>query len=77
MAEIIVRPPVINQLAITEEGKTVIATIVAEGPQGPAGTSVNDAAKVDKSVIYYDALAQQFKADAFWTVSTLTDGGNF
>lgn len=85
MAEIIVQSPVINQLVITGEDKTVtaqtstvgIATIVAEGPQGPAGTSVNDIAKVDKSVIYYDAPAQQFKADALWTVSTLTDGGNF
>jgi hypothetical protein len=56
-----------------------VATIVAQGPQGPPGPGifVNDAAKVDKSVIYYDAGAASFKADAVWTVLSLTDGGNF
>ena len=85
MAKVVVQSPVINQVVITEEDKTIIAqapivgfaTVIAEGPQGPPGFGINDTAKVDKSVVYYDAPAQQFKADAIWTVSTLTDGGNF
>jgi hypothetical protein len=85
MAKVIVQSPVINQVVITEEDKTVlvqtpmagIATVITEGPQGPPGFGINDIAKVDASVVYYDASAQQFKADATWTVSTLTDGGNF
>jgi hypothetical protein len=48
------------------------------GPQGPSAGIVVDAdAKVDKSVIYYDASAARFKADPVWTTSTLADGGNF
>lgn len=59
-----------------------VATIVAQGPQGPQGPPgpgifVNDTAKVDKSVIYYDAGAASFRADSIWTVHSLTDGGNF
>jgi len=76
MAQVIVQSPVINTL--TAENTTVaVATIIAEGPQGPAGISIDEVAKVDKSVVYYDAPSQQFKVDANWTISTLTDGGNF
>lgn len=55
------------------------------GPQGPAGSGgsvtggiqVVDAAKVDGSVVYYDAAAATFRADATWTTDTLVDGANF
>jgi len=90
MSQIVISPSQPNQLAIEEELSTVvvelpttaIATIVTAGPQGPPGPTgggviVNDAAKVDKSVIYYDAGTASFKADALWTVLSLTDGGNF
>jgi hypothetical protein len=90
MSQIVISPAQPNQLAIEEELSTVIvelpttaiATIVAAGPQGPPGPTgggviVNDAAKVDKSVIYYDASTASFKADAIWTILSLTDGGNF
>jgi hypothetical protein len=47
------------------------------GPAGPAGLVVNDVAKVDKSVVYYDANTAMFKADNTWTTDTLVDGTNF
>jgi hypothetical protein len=85
MSEVVVQSPQINQVAITEEDNTVVvssttiamAAIVQEGPQGPPGFGINDTAKVDKSIVYYNAATQQFTADAAWTVSTITDGGNF
>jgi hypothetical protein len=49
----------------------------AIGPTGQAGLIVNESAKVNGSVVYYDANSSQFKADANWTTNTLTDGGNF
>lgn len=90
MSEVIIGSPQINQVVIEEDQNaviiqspiTAIATIVAQGPQGPQGTAgsgiaVDDAAKVDKSVVYYDASSATFKADPIWTIPTLTDGGNF
>ena len=90
MSEIFIGPPEINQIIIHEEESTVvvqsatstITTIVAQGPQGPQGTpgsgiAVDSAAKVDKSVVYYDLATASFKADATWIISSITDGGNF
>lgn len=78
------------QVVISDEKSTVqieltgssAIELIAAGPQGPpgpigSGLAVNDAAKVDKSVIYYDTETASFKADAIWTVFSLTDGGNF
>jgi hypothetical protein len=39
--------------------------------------AINDAAKVDKSIVYYDAASATYKADNIWTTSTLVDGANF
>jgi hypothetical protein len=93
MSEVIIGSPLINQVVIQEEESTVavqsatstITTIVAQGPQGPrgeqgtagSGIAVDDAAKVDKSVVYYDLATASFKADATWIISSITDGGNF
>ena len=82
---------VTNTVVVTEGGSSTVVTVpqtstvtaITEGPQGPqgipgpAGLVVNTAAKVDKSIVYYDGPTSQFKADAVWTTSTLTDGGNF
>lgn len=60
--------------------QTTVVTAITAGPQGPAGSGglvVDQTAKVDKSIVYYDAGAATFKADNIWTVITLTDGGNF
>lgn len=57
------------------------------GPVGPAGasgattlaalTDVDQASKVDGSVLVYNAGTAKFTADTTHTVVTLTDGGNF
>jgi hypothetical protein len=38
---------------------------------------VDDAAKVDKSLVYYDAATASFKADQTVTTTTIVDGANF
>jgi hypothetical protein len=79
---------VTNTVTVTENGSSTVVTVpvtstvtaITQGPQGPVGPSglvVDDAAKVDQSVVYYDAAAAMFKADAIWTVPTIADGGNF
>lgn len=78
---------------VVEQENVVIVQATGTGPQGPAGSAgptgpagpagppgtlnFNDSAKVDGSVIYYDAASSQFKADTVWTTGSLTDGGNF
>jgi hypothetical protein len=50
------------------------------GPQGPPGSPgliVDESAKVDKSIVYYDAGSATFKADSVWTTTTIVDGANF
>ena len=76
-----------NTVVVTENGSSTVVTVpqtsvvtaVTAGPQGPpgAGFEIDSSAKVDQSVVYYDATAGMFKADSTWTVPTLTDGGNF
>ena len=69
-----------NTVVVTENSGSAVVTAVTQGPQGPAGSPgvvVDGTAKVDKSVVYYDATAGQYKADSIWTTTTLTDGGNF
>lgn len=78
---------VTNTVVATENGTTTtietpVTTVVTAstiGPQGPAATGfdIDSSGKVDKSVVYYDSSAGQFKADNLQTILTLTDGGNF
>lgn len=49
----------------------------AIGPQGEKGINLDETAKIDGSVVYYDASSAKFKADATITKTLLTDGGNF
>ena len=71
---------------VTEGGQTTVVksdsvsvvkavTAGPQGPVGPSGLAVDSTAKVSGSVVYYDG--SEFKADATWTTSTLTFGGNF
>lgn len=70
---------------IVEAPSAAVVNTIASGPQGPAGPPgpqgpgivVNTTAKVDKSVIYYDAATEAFRADATWTTDTIVDGANF
>jgi len=65
-----------NTVSVTEEPTTVV-TVSTVGPQGPKGIELDQTAKVDKSVIYYDSASGEFKADATWTIDTIVLGGNF
>ena len=78
-----------NTVSVNETTNTVTVTagdattveVATQGPQGAtfssSNTSMTDSAKVNKSIIYYDSAAGEYKADATWTVSTLVFGGDF
>ncbi len=59
------------------EGDSTVVTVSTVGPQGPKGLELDETAKVNGSVIYYDSSSAKFKADATTTKLTLVDGGNF
>lgn len=42
-----------------------------------SGFTIEDSAKVDGSIIYYDGSTTSYKADATTTKSTIVDGGSF
>lgn len=62
-----------SKTTTVEIPKTSVVQAVTAGPSGLA--QVNGTAKVSGSVVYYDGT--EYKADATWTTSTLTFGGNF
>lgn len=79
-----------NSVTVTENGSSTVVqspvtttvTATTAGPQGPqgeagSGFTLNQASKVDRSVVYYDSASGEYKADATWTTSTLVLGGNF
>ena len=80
-----------NTVTVTEDGSSTVVqnpvtttvTATTTGPQGPKGDTgdsgliVNQTAKVDKSVVYYDSASGEFKADDTWTISTIVKGGDF
>jgi hypothetical protein len=70
-----------NTVSVTDDPTTVVtvSTVGPQGPQGPAGSgfTLDQTAKVDKSVIYYDSASGEYKADATWTIDTIVLGGNF
>lgn len=80
-----------NTVTVTENGSSTVVqnpvtttvTATTAGPQGPkgdvgpGGLVVDQTAKVDKSVVYYDSASGEFKADDTWTISTIVKGGNF
>lgn len=67
-----------NKVTVSTSGDVTTVTATTAGPQGPPGDfELEQNAKVDKSVIYYDQTAATFKADAVYTADTLTDGGSF
>ena len=59
------------------EGESTVVNVVTQGPQGPKGLDLDESAKVNGSVVYYDQSSAKFKADATTTKLTLVDGGNF
>ena len=63
------------------EGDATIVTVATQGPQGQSfsvtGTTLDDSAKVNNSVLYFNQSSGTFKADATRTVENLVDGGNY
>ena len=63
------------------EGDSTVVTVATRGPAGPAfttsGATLDDSAKVNDSIVYFDSSSGTFKADATTTKLTLVDGGNF
>jgi len=76
-----------NTVTVTENGSSTVVqnpvtttvTATTAGPQGPAGSSfsLNQTAKVDQSVIYYDSASGEYRADDTWTIKTIVKGGDF
>lgn len=66
--------------AIVNVAQVMYLQLGPQGPAGPPGASglfVDDTAKVDRSIVYYDAASATFKADNTWTTTTIVDGANF
>ena len=62
---------------VSVNGETSVVSVTTTGPQGPKGLDLDETAKVDGSVVYYDSTSAKFKADATTTNLTLVNGGNF
>ena len=66
-----------NTVTVDESNSSVI-TVATVGPQGASATDIiNMDNVINKSIVYYDSTSSTLKADATWTTSTITDGGNF
>ena len=70
-----------NSVTVSQVSDVTTVEVTTQGPQGPAfaatGTTLDDSAKVDDSIVYFDSSSGTFKADATTTKLTLVDGGNF
>ena len=70
-----------NSVTVSQVSDVTTVELTTQGPQGPAfaatGTTLDDSAKVDDSIVYFDSSSGTFKADATTTKLTLVDGGNF
>ena len=70
-----------NSVTVSQVSDVTTVEVTTQGPQGPAfattGTTLDDSAKVNDSVVYFDSSSGTFEADATTTKLTLVDGGNF
>lgn len=71
---------------ITAPSAPAVVRVATPGPPGVSGDGatqfaslidVDVGSRVDKSLLYYSAATQKFKADSTTTTLTITDGGNF
>lgn len=86
-ATVVVREVEANVVELQAPAQPAVVEVLTPGPAGPPGpagttqlsglTDVDVAAKTDKSVLYYDAAAGEWKGDDLQTIVTLTDGGNW
>ena len=70
-----------NSVTVSQVSDVTTVELTTAGPQGPSfavsGTTMDDSAKVNDSIVYFDQSSGTFKADATTTKLTLVDGGNF
>ena len=70
-----------NSVTVSQVSDVTTVELTTQGPQGPqfatSGAVLDDSAKVNDSVVYFDSTSGTFKADATTTKLTLVDGGNF
>tara|TARA_R100000353_G_scaffold40058_1_gene31823 strand:+ start:5661 stop:5885 length:225 start_codon:yes stop_codon:yes gene_type:complete len=70
-----------NSVTVTQVSDVTTVEVTTAGPQGPtfssSGATLDDSAKVNDSVVYFDSSSGTFKADATTTKLTLVNGGNF
>ena len=70
-----------NSVTVSQVSDVTTVEVTTQGPQGPqfatSGAVLDDSAKVNDSVVYFDSSSGTFKADATTTKLTLVDGGNF
>ena len=70
-----------NSVTVSQVSDVTTVELTTAGPQGPSfavsGTTMDDSAKVNDSVVYFDSSSGTFKAAATTTKLTLVDGGNF
>lgn len=80
----------VGEVQIVEVSVGTTPTVIETGIVGPQGAKGSDGylnlvqledvdadTRVDKSVLVYNAAQEKFVASPVWTVTTLTDGGNF
>ena len=66
-----------NTVTITQ-GDAPVVQVVTEGPQGPGfPLTLDDSAKVDNSVLYYQQSSGKVILDNNVTTLKLVNGGNF
>jgi len=70
-----------NKNTVTVNGETRVVTVKTAGPQGPQGEgfdiTLDHTAKVDNSVMYYQASSGKLILDDNVTKLKLVNGGNF
>ena len=70
-----------NSVTVSQVSDVTTVEVTTQGPQGPAfatsGVTLDDSAKVNDSIVYFDSTSGTFKADNTTTKLTLVDGGNF
>jgi hypothetical protein len=68
---------------VTVPSSPVLVEIVTAGPQGTVGAELGELQDVitvdavDKSVLVFDATSHNWVGSDVFTVTSLTDGGNF
>ena len=70
-----------NSVTVSQISDVTTVEVTTQGSQGPtfssSGATLDDSAKVNDSIVYFDSTSGTFKADATTTKLTLVDGGNF